>query len=68
MVIYPLLGQFLTVCCVGGFQRAEAAEKEAVTLREQLSSASANTLQPTNQIQEAPDMVRAHLYCAENRR
>ncbi|XP_057177361.1 homeobox protein cut-like 1 isoform X2 [Triplophysa rosa] len=40
-------------------QRAEAAEKEAVTLREQLSSASANTLQPTNQIQEAPDMHKS---------
>ncbi|KAA0704080.1 Homeobox protein cut-like 1 CCAAT displacement protein [Triplophysa tibetana] len=40
-------------------QRAEAAEKEAVTLREQLSSASANTLKPTNQIQEAPDMHKS---------
>ncbi|XP_055064160.2 homeobox protein cut-like 1 isoform X4 [Misgurnus anguillicaudatus] len=40
-------------------QRAEAAEREAVTLREQLSSASANTLKPTNQIQKGPDMHKS---------
>ncbi|XP_051763810.1 homeobox protein cut-like 1 isoform X2 [Ctenopharyngodon idella] len=36
-------------------QRAEAAEREAVSLREQLTSAG-KTLQPSNQIQKAPEM------------
>ncbi|XP_073685339.1 homeobox protein cut-like 1 [Garra rufa] len=42
-------------------QRAEAAEREAVSLREQLTSAS-KTLQPSNQIQKAPEVVRVKLY------
>uniref|UniRef100_A0A671LC59 Homeobox protein cut-like n=1 Tax=Sinocyclocheilus anshuiensis TaxID=1608454 RepID=A0A671LC59_9TELE len=37
-------------------QRAEAAESEAVSLREQLNSAG-KTLQPSNQIQKAPEAL-----------
>uniref|UniRef100_A0A672P3E9 Homeobox protein cut-like n=1 Tax=Sinocyclocheilus grahami TaxID=75366 RepID=A0A672P3E9_SINGR len=37
-------------------QRAEAAEREAVSLREQLTSAG-KTLQPSNQIQKAPEAL-----------
>ncbi|XP_067289753.1 homeobox protein cut-like 1 [Pseudorasbora parva] len=39
-------------------QRAETAEREAVSLREQLTSAG-NTLQTSNQIQKAPEMDKS---------
>lgn len=39
------------------FQRAEVAQREAESLREQLSSAN-KSLQLATQIQKAPDVVR----------
>jgi len=42
-------------------QRAEVAQREAETLREQLSSAN-KSLQLATQIQKAPDVVRENIY------